>query len=71
MFSPETTIIKRIKAKNKSLIETLKVVEIALENEYVIFKRKDSTSGMFQRIKYKYDSFYQLTHIDNWNEPAL
>ena len=71
MFNAKETIIKRIKAKNKSLIDTLKVLEIILESEYVIFRRKDSTTGRFQRIKYKYDSFYQLTHVDNWNEPVL
>jgi len=71
MFNAETTIINRIKAKNKSLVQTLKVLEIILESEYVIFRRIDSTSGRFQRIKYKYNSFYELTHIDNWLEPAL
>lgn len=69
MFNAETTIINRIKAKNKSLVMGLKVLETKLEGKCeVIFIRKDSTSGKLQHIRYKYDSFYQLTHIENWLE---
>lgn len=47
----------------------LKVLETKLEGKCeVIFIRKDSTSGKLQHIRYKYDSFYQLTHIENWLE---
>jgi hypothetical protein len=67
LFNPESTIIARIKAKNKSLIKSLKIKDITLEGDYVIFKRIDTTNGREQFIKYKHDSFYQLNYVESFD----
>lgn len=60
MFNAEETIIKRIKAKNKTLIKSLKVSHVFLDGKYAILKCIDYTNGKIQFVKYKVDSDYGL-----------
>jgi len=72
MFNAETTIINRIKAKNKNLIKSLKVSHVYLDGKYALLRCIDYTNGRIQLVKYKVDSDYGLrdsegSTYENWN----
>jgi len=56
----EQQILDKIAKKNKALLDSLKVVNIRLDGDYVIIRRKDSISARLEDLVFKYDSAYQL-----------
>ena len=53
-------IIKKIEAKNKNLLADLRPIEIRLENDEVVIRRKDRLTGYLEDLVFRYDSEFRL-----------